>query len=147
MLLVDGIPSAYSGDLRVRVIGAVEGGLSARAAARRLGVGESTATAWIGRWRQTGSSEAKSPKGRSRSPLAAHASWLLALITEQADLTLEEIRERLAARGVRAAVSSIWRFYDRHGISFKKNRARRGAGACGRGERPPALEKRAAAAV
>src|SRR5215469_12989637 len=43
MLLGDGMARAYSGDLRVRVIGAVEGGLSARAAARRLGVGESTA--------------------------------------------------------------------------------------------------------
>ena len=30
MLLGDGMPRAYSGDLRVRVIGAVEGGLSAR---------------------------------------------------------------------------------------------------------------------
>ena len=120
MLLGDGMPRAYSGDLRVRVIGAVEGGLSARGAARRLGVGESTATAWVGRWRRTGSSEAKSQKGRSRSPLATQTSWLLALITQQADLTLEEIRERLAERGVQVAVSSIWRFYDRHGISFKK---------------------------
>jgi transposase len=118
MLLGDGMPRAYSGDLRVRVIRAVEGGLSARAAARRLAVGESTATAWVGRWRRTGSLEAKSQKGRNRSPLAAHASWLLTLITEQADLTLEEIGERLAERGVQVAVSSIWRFYDRHGISF-----------------------------
>src|SRR5215469_9185793 len=80
-------------------------------------------------------------------PLAAHAAFLLALVNEQADLTLEEIRERLAECGVRVAVSSIWRFFDRHGISFKKNRARRGAAASGRGERPPALDKRTAAAV
>src|SRR5215469_13823486 len=39
MLLGDGMPRAYSGDLRVRVIGAVEGGLSARGAARRGGRG------------------------------------------------------------------------------------------------------------
>src|SRR5215831_5911818 len=57
--LGDGTARAYSGDLRVRVIGAVEGGLSARAAARRLGVAESTATAWVGRWRRRGSSQAK----------------------------------------------------------------------------------------
>jgi transposase len=106
--------------LRIRVIGAVEGGLSARGAARRLGVGESTATAWVGRWRRTGSSEAKSQKGRSRSPLAAHAPWLLALIAAEADLALEEIGERLAARGIQVAASSICWFYDRHGISFKK---------------------------
>src|SRR5215469_6735591 len=99
MLVGDGMPGAYSSDLRIRVIRAVEGGLSARGGARRLGVGESKATAWVGRWRRTGNSEAKSQKGRSRSPLAAYEAFLLALVGEQADLTLEEIRERLAARG------------------------------------------------
>jgi len=142
MLLGDGMARAYSSDLRVRVIRAVEGGFSARGAGRRLGIGESTATAWVGRWRRTGSAEAKSQKGRSRSPLKAHTAWLLALIGERADLTLEEIRELLGERGV--GVSSIWRFFDRHGISFKKNRARRGAAARRRGggtagvARPPA---------
>jgi transposase len=109
-----------------------------------LGIGESTATAWVGRWRHTGRVEAKSQKGRSRSPLKPHSDWLLALIGERADLTLEEIRGLLSERGVRVGVSSIWRFFDRHGISFKKNRARRGAGARRRGggaaivENPPA---------
>jgi transposase len=109
-----------------------------------LGIGESTATAWVGRWRRTGSVEAKSQKGRSRSPLNAHTEWLLALVGERADLTLKEIRELLDERGVRVGVSSIWRFFDRHGISFKKNRARRRATArrCGRGPagvaKPPA---------
>src|SRR5438132_6417283 len=132
MLLGDGMARAYSSDLRVRVIRAVEGGFSARGAGRRLGIGESsTATAWVGRWRRTGSAEAKSQKGRSRSPLKAHTAWLLALIGERADLTLEEIRELLGELGV--GVSSIWRFFDRHGISFKKNRARRGAAARRRG--------------
>ena len=70
---------AYSSDLRIRVIRAVEDGSSARGAARRLGVGESTATAWVGRWRRTGSAAAKSQKGRSRSPLNRHADWLLGL--------------------------------------------------------------------
>src|SRR5439155_21173901 len=120
MLLGDGMARAYSSDLRVRVIRAVEGGFSARGAGRRLGIGESTATAWVGRWRRTGSAEAKSQKGRSRSPLNAHTAWLLALIGEWADLTLEEIRELLGERGVGVGVSSIWRFFDRHGISFKK---------------------------
>ena len=147
MLLGDGMPRAYSSDLRIRVIRAVEGGLSARGAARRLGVGESTATAWVGRWRATGNAEAKSQKGRSRSPLAAHEAFLLALVGEQADLTLEEIRQRLAGHGVGVAVSSIWRFFDRHGISFKKNRARLGTAAPGRGECPAPVEKRSPAAA
>lgn len=146
MLLGDGMARAYSNDLRIRVIRVVEDGVSARGAGRRLGIGESTATAWVGRWRRTGSVEAKSQKGRSRSPLAAHTEWLLALIAERADLTLEEIRELLAERGVRVAVSSIWRFFDRHGISFKKNRPRRRAAARRRGGGTTDMAKPAAAA-
>jgi transposase len=143
----DGMPRAYSSDLRIRVIRAVEGGSSARGAARRLGVGDSTATAWVGRWRQTGSTQAKSQKGRSRSPLAAHAAWLLSLLGERADLTLEEIRELLGERGVQVAVSSIWRFFDRHGISFKKNRARSRTGTRRRGGGTAVVEIRPPAAV
>ena len=72
------------------------------------------------RWWRTGSAAAKSQKGRSRSPLHQHTDWLLALIGERADLTLEEIRGLLGERGVRVGVSSVWRFFDRHGISLKK---------------------------
>ena len=127
MLLGDGMPRAYSSDLRSRVIRAVEGGQSARAAARRLDVGESTATAWVGRWRRTGSAAAQSQKGRSRSPLNPHAAWLLALIGERADLTLGEIRTLLGERGIRVGVSSIRRFFARHGITRKKRPRTRGA--------------------
>jgi transposase len=84
MLLGDGMARAYSSDLRIRVIRLVEDGFTARGAGRRLGIGESTATAWVGRWRRTGSAEAKLQKGRSRSPLKPHAAWLLALIGERA---------------------------------------------------------------
>jgi transposase len=141
------MPRPLSGDLRIRVIGAVEAGSSARAAGRRLGIGESTATAWVGRWRRTGSAVAKSQTGHRRSPLAAHEAWLLELIEGCADLTLEEIRGQLAPRGVRVAISSVWRFFDRHGISFKKNRACRRAAAPGRGGGAAGLEKRSAAAA
>jgi transposase len=146
MLLGDGMARPYSSDLRIRVIRVVEDGVSARGAGRRLGIGESTATAWVGRWRRTGSVEAKPQKGRSRSPLAAHTEWLLALVGERADLTLEEIRLLLDGRGVRVAVSSIWRFFDRHGISFKKNRTRRRAAAPRRGGGTTGMAKPAAAA-
>ena len=140
------MPRAYSSDLRTRVIRAVEDGWSARGAARRLGVGESTATAWVGRCGRTGSAAAKSQKGRSRSPLNRHAAWLLGLIGERADLTLAEIRDRLGERGIRIGVSSIRRFFDRHGVSFKKNRARDRATASRRGGGVAVVEKPPAAA-
>lgn len=137
---------AYSHDLRIRVIKAAEGGASSRGAGRRFAVGESSAVKWVQRWRDTGSSEAKRPAKACRSPLEDHAAWLLALVAAEPDLTLEEIRARLATKGVSASVSSVWRFYDRHEISFKKNRACRRAGQGRRGGGARMLEGEAAIA-
>jgi len=119
----------YSNDLRVRVIQVVEKGAAARAAARQFVIGDSTAIRWVRRWRETGSVEAKSIKGQSRSPLKRHEEWLLELVRREADLTLEEIQRRLLdERQQKAGIGSVWRFFDRHGISFKKKRARGRAG-------------------
>jgi transposase len=119
----------YSNDLRVRVIQVVEGGAAARAAARQFVIGNSTAIRWVQRWRETGSIEAKSIKGGSRSPLKRHEGWLLELVRREPDLTLEEIQGRLLdEREQKAGIGSVWRFFDRHGISFKKKRSRSRAG-------------------
>ena len=119
----------YSNDLRVRVIQVVENGVAARAAARQFVIGDSTAIRWVRRWRETGSVEAKSIKGQSRSPLKRHEEWLLELVRCEADLTLEEIQRRLLdERQQKAGIGSVWRFFDRHSISFKKKRARGRAG-------------------
>lgn len=119
----------YSNDLRVRVIQVVEGGAAARAAARQFVIGDSTAIRWAKRWRETGSFEAKSNRGQSRSPLKKQEEWLLELVRQEPDLTLEEIQSRLLEqRSQKAGLGSVWRFFDRHGISFKKKRARGRAG-------------------
>jgi transposase len=119
----------YSNDLRVRVIQVVESGLAARAAARQFVIGDSTAIRWAKRWRETGSFQAKSNKGQSRSPLKQHEEWLLELIRLEPDLTLEEVQQRLLdMRQQRAGLGSVWRFFNRHGISFKKKRSRSRAG-------------------
>jgi transposase len=119
----------YSKDLRVRAISIVEAGESAREAARLLNVGASTAIRWIERWTTTGSVDAKPGTGHSRSPLEKHRQWLLDLVTAEPDLTLEEIRVRLRSeKKFKVGTTSIWRFYERHEITFKKNSARRRAG-------------------
>jgi transposase len=119
----------YSKDLRVRAVSIVEGGESAREAARVLDIGASTAIRWIGRWTRTGSVDAKPGTGHCRSPLEKHKQWLLDLVATQPDLTLEEIRARLRTeKRQKAGIGSIWRFYERHDITFKKNFARRRAG-------------------
>jgi transposase len=107
----------------------VETGESAREAGRLLDVSASTAIRWIDRWTTTGSVEAKPGTGHTRSPLEKHRQWLLDLVAAEPDLTLDEIGARLGSnKKLKTATSSVWRFYERHGISFKKNTARRRAG-------------------
>ena len=93
----------------------------------------------------TGSVAAK-PIGGKRSPLEVHKDWLLALIAAEPDLTLQEIRGRLRGRGISVGASSVWRFCDRHDITFKKKPARGRAGARRRAHGARELEARAAAA-
>ena len=140
------MPRPYSQDLRERVIGKVAGGMAARAAGRLFGVSQSVAIKWAQRWRQTGSVAAKPMGGHKRSPLEAHADVVLGLIETSPDLTVEEVRAELGARGIKAGHGSVWRFFDRHGISLKKNRARQRARSPGRGRRARRLEGGAARA-
>jgi len=60
----------------------------------------------------------RGPQGGSRSPLDDHASWLLALIEAQTDLTLEEAA--MHKQGVAGSRTAVLRFFERHGISLKK---------------------------
>jgi transposase len=131
------MPKPYSQELRERVIRAVEAGASCHEAAAIFEVSPSSAIKWVARWRRTGSLAAKLMGGK-RSPLDAHKEWLLALTAAEPDLTLQEIRGRLRDRGIVVSASSVWRFYHRHDISFKKKLAcrrarsgRRPHGACG----------------
>ena len=119
----------YSKDLRARAVALVEDGESRREAARLLGLGASTAIRWLERWATTGSVAALPGTGHSRSPLEAHKQWLLDLVAAEPDLTLDEIRARLAGKKkLKTGRSSVGRFYERHDITFKKNSARCRAG-------------------
>ena len=117
------MPKPCSNDLRERVVKAVEAGQSCRSAALRFGVSPSSAIKWMVRWRQHGDVSPGSSRGRIRSPLHPHRSWLLKLVAAQPDLTLAEVQQRLADRSVAIGIGSIWRFFDREGVSFKKNAA------------------------
>ncbi|MEH2468822.1 transposase [Nitrobacteraceae bacterium AZCC 2161] len=111
----------YSTDLRDRVVALVEAGESRREAARLLDLAASTTIRWIDRWQRTGSVAAKPGTGYCRSRLEQHRQWLLDLVAAEPDLTLEEIGTRLrAVKKHKAGISSIWRFYERHDITFKK---------------------------
>ena len=112
---------AYSLDLRERVLSAVAAGQSARSAAAHFGIGTATAVRWVRRWREKGERRAHKQGHPVGSKLDVHAEYLLGLIADNGKLTLEELRTRLAGeRGVQVAVSTLWGFYRRHGVTFKK---------------------------
>ena len=118
-----------SEDLRIRVIEAVEAGSSRRGAAARFGVSVSSAIRWVDVWRRTGRT-APYPRGGDRRSgrIEGAAAFLLAKVEETPDITLAELQALLKERDLSVGTGTVWRFFDRHGISFKKNRARRRAG-------------------
>jgi transposase len=136
---------AYSEDLRIRLVRYVEGGASARSAAKLFGVSASSAVKWMQRWRLKGSVAPSPVRGHRRRLLDRHADWLVELVEANSDLSLAEIRARLARRGVRVSLWTVWSFYERRDFSFKKNRLRLRAGPPRCGRRPRALAKRAEA--
>ena len=131
----------YSQDLRVRVVEAVEGGASRREVAELYGISPSVVVIWMQRWAETGSIEAKQ-SGGSVSPLDEHAEFLLRLIVERPDMTLDEIVAAISRAGIEGSRTAVWRFYERHEISFKKNFVRSRAKARQRSPRTPTLDAR-----
>lgn len=126
----------YSEDLRARLVRLVRRGMAARAAARLFEVSESSGVKWAQRWRKTGSVKPSAIRGHRNSPLDAHSVYLLGLIEVEPDLTLEEIRGRLLQeKGLSAGTTSIWRFFERHKIGFKKKPACSRAGSRRRSQR------------
>lgn len=98
---------AFGEDLRSRVVEAAGEGASARQAAARFGVGISSAIRWIGR---AGIGETTPrPQGRRRgSRLDAHADYIIGMIEERKDITLNEMVERLLAeRSMRINPSTL----------------------------------------
>jgi transposase len=109
-------------DLRRRVVAAIrEEGMSCRAAARRFEVSFASAIRWAAAMRERGSFAPLAMGGDTRSRrVEAHADYLLRLHRLEPGLTLAEICARLErARGEKVSPSMIWRFFDRHDITFK----------------------------
>ena len=131
---------ALSMDSRWRTLAAVDAGMSRRAAAGRFGVSVSWVIRSDAQRRTTGSFEPK-PRGgdtRSRRIAARHAD-VMAAFEEARDQSLEELRARLAERGIAASSSALPRFFQRRGLTRKKALARGRTGARGRPEQTPCL--------
>jgi transposase len=115
---------ALSVDLRRRVVDAVAGGMSRRQAAVRFGVSASSAIRWTARAAATGEVAPRKQGGDRKSDrIEAHATFILAAIASAPDITLAELQGRLARdRGDHFGIGTLWRFFDRRGITFKKRR-------------------------
>src|SRR5674536_76415 len=114
--------------------------LSARSVSKIFAVSASSAIKWVRQWRLDGRTAPSPVRGHRRAVLEPHAAWLLDLIGAQSDITLEEVRALLRERGIVVSVATVWSFYDRLGISFKKKRLRYRAGSARRGHGPLRLE-------
>ena len=114
---------ALSQDLRDRVVAAVEGGVSCRQAAVRFGVSAASAIRWRQLALEHGTPVAKAQGGDRRSArIEAQAGFLLGAIKEKDDITLSGLQGLLAKRGAAVGIGTLWRFFDRHGITRKKRR-------------------------
>ena len=96
----------------------------------------------VQRFRENGTFEPM-PSGGSTSPLEKHSRQILALISAQRDLTLDEIVSALHKRRIPGSRSALSRFFARHGITVKKKFAGGGAQASRRGACTPTLDSRA----
>jgi len=110
----------FSTDLRCRVVAVISEGLSTRKAAARFGVGVSTAGEWYRRYRDNGETAARKQGQPPGSKLDAH------LVEQDPDISLGEIAGQLLTEyGVSAAPSTVWEFFDRRDITYKKRRRMR----------------------
>ncbi|MCJ9674927.1 MULTISPECIES: IS630 family transposase [unclassified Neorhizobium] len=114
---------ALSDDLRLRVLKASAAGMSARQAAARFGVGISTAIRWIARAKD-GEPTSRPQGWRRPSVLDAHEAFVVELIEDRKDVTLDEMVERLSVeRQVRISRSALGAWLRGRGWTFKKKSA------------------------
>ena len=111
---------ALSDDLRSRVLAAAESGMSARSAAARFGIGISTSIRWIAQAGQGRLTAAKQGR-RGGSRLDAHEDFILGMIEEQKDITLNEMVQRLChEKFVSIGRSAVDVWLRKRGWSYKK---------------------------
>ena len=137
---------SLSEDLRSRLIAAVDAGMSRRGAAERFGVAVATSIRWVSAWRRDGATCARPRGGNIGSHrIETYRAVVLAAIDAQVDITLTELADMLRQQhGASFARSTVWKLPDRHGVSIKKNSARRRAGSARRRRAAAGVVRRAA---
>jgi transposase len=116
---------AYSKDLRLKVLGAVDWGMPRKETAKVFGVSLATVKRWLKRRREDGDLAPRRSTGRRRRILSTdeerRALWVQ--LEGSPDATLERHRELWEERrGVRVSVATMSRAVRKLGWTFKKSR-------------------------
>jgi transposase len=114
------MPKAYSDDLRVRVVRAVDAGASRRSVAAKFEVSVSFVIRLVAQWRASGSAKVRGTGGRPRHRLEPHGELVDRLLAARRDTTLEELRVALAGEGVSVSRSGVDRYLKARGLTRKK---------------------------
>lgn len=112
---------SFDRDLRSRVILAISEGLSTRKAAARFGISVAASGQWYRRYRDNGETTARKRGQPPGSKLDAHEAFILGLVEDAPDISLVEIAEKVLAEcGVSAVPSTVWEFFNKRDITYKK---------------------------
>ena len=110
---------APSGDLRERVVAVIDGAVAAPGCSSVRGQRiEGDPVAPAGAADRTGDAPAARRQPTIKSDRGA-ADVILAAVAKQPDITLAELREWLAGRGVSVGIATLWRFFARRNITHK----------------------------
>lgn len=112
----------YSEDLRERIVRVVEAGTSRNVAAKQFSVSISFVVKLMQRWKQRGTIKADKYGGWRKPKLAPHGDRIRALVAENCDITIDELRAALAAEGIEAKRSTLGDFLLTQGLTRKKRR-------------------------
>jgi transposase len=118
--------TAYSIDLRQRIVLAVESGAGSQAeVAQQYEVSLSSVERYLHQWRRSASVAPRSGKPGPKRILEPHGAWLRAEVHRHPDATLAELCERLAdAHGIQVHPSLMWRELQWLKLPLKKVAAR-----------------------
>jgi transposase len=101
---------AYSEDLRLKVLDAVDRGMPREEVARVFGISLPSIKRWLKRRRETGRVGAKVPPGPPAIKGRMLSEWLPGHLRANPDLTLEEHREAFEeALGVKVSTATVSR--------------------------------------
>lgn len=123
---------SYSQDLRDRVLRALARGDGPSVIARRFEVSRFYVYQVRDREQQTGVRSSFQIGGHRRSRVEEAEPTLRRWIAAEPGLTLEQLRERLAAQGITVKVGALWHQLNKWNLTFKKNSARQRTRARGR---------------